>query len=146
MSQLTINRFLVLLFFLLSAFSAALPGVATAAAGGRQEAPAITVEKTGPDISWTLKTPGKSGVVQVVLTLRDANNAPMLGKKLTGEVWMPAMPMPGYPLELDFYELQDGDYAALVQYAHGGLWQIKARFAGGEGKVHQESFDFTLAD
>lgn len=106
----------------------------------------ITMRQSGPEYVWTLQTPGKAGVVQIILTLRDARGEPVRGKEITGAVWMPDMPMRGYPLELEFQEIEAGEYGALVQYKHGGFWRVMARFGGKDGKIFHQAFDFKLKD
>ncbi|MDR0827712.1 MAG: FixH family protein [Desulfovibrio sp.] len=108
--------------------------------------PELAVEKQSPEYIWVLRTPGKAGVVQVILTLRDAAGKTVKGRRVTGEVLMPTMPMPGYPLELEFQEAEDGKYAALVQYGHGGYWQIKARFKDDKDQLFQQVFDLDIKD
>jgi hypothetical protein len=110
-----------------------------------QKGPEITVEKESAGYAWTLKTPNRPGVVQVSLLLRDARGGPINGRLVTGEVWMPEMPMQGYPMELEFQEADSGQYVALVQYGHGGYWQIKVKFRNGE-KLFQQFFDLNIKD
>jgi hypothetical protein len=117
----------------------------TAGAAGQKEA-IIVLQRAGQGYALELRTPGRAGVAQVALLLKDAGGKPLAGKKITGELLMPRMPMPGYPLELEFYEEENGGYAALAQYAHGGLWRISVRFSGEGGTSVQESFDFELND
>lgn len=113
---------------------------------GRRPAPELRLEKKDEAHTWTLRTPNKPGVVLVILSLRDAADKPVEGRQVTGSVWMPEMPMRGYPLDLEFTYEGMGEYSALVQYNHGGLWQIKARFQGHGDQVFEQFFDFTLAD
>ncbi|MDR2669785.1 MAG: FixH family protein [Desulfovibrio sp.] len=104
------------------------------------------MEKITQEYTWTLRTANKSGVVQVGLTLRDAGGSPVKGRSVKGEVWMPDMPMPGYPAALEFQEADAGQYLALVQYGHGGYWQIKAEFTDDKGQMHRQSFDCDIAE
>jgi nitrogen fixation protein FixH len=104
------------------------------------------VEKSTQEYSWTLQTANKPGVVQVSLTLRDAGGGPVKGRTVKGELWMPDMPMPGYPLELAFKEDDAGRYLALAQYGHGGYWQIKAEFMDDKGQMFRQSFDLDIAE
>ncbi|MDR1685319.1 MAG: hypothetical protein LBR82_02560 [Desulfovibrio sp.] len=120
-------------------------GPATAAAGG-QKAPHITAEKITPEYTWTLRTANKPGVVQVGLTLRDARGASVQGRTIKGGVWMPDMPMQGYPMELAFQEADAGQYFALVQYGHGGFWRITAEFTDDGGQRRRQSFDLDIAE
>ncbi|MDR2801094.1 MAG: FixH family protein [Desulfovibrio sp.] len=102
------------------------------------------MEKKSQGLTWTLTTPAKPGVAQVILRLRDEGGKPVQGRIVTGEVWMPGMPMDGYPLELRFEEARDGQYLALVQYGHGGRWQIRAAFRTDEGRDLRQAFDFDI--
>ncbi|MDR2161452.1 MAG: FixH family protein [Desulfovibrio sp.] len=104
------------------------------------------MEKQSPPYTWILQTPDKPGLVQVCLVVRDAGGGPAARRKVTGDVWMPAMPMPGYPLELKFEEAEEGRYFALVQYGHGGQWQIRAMFRDDQDQIFQQSFDFTILE
>jgi hypothetical protein len=106
----------------------------------------INVLRQERGYTWTLRAPDRPGVVQVSLSVRDAAGNPVRQKTLTGEVWMPTMPMPGYPLPLEFSEEEDGSYFALVQYGHGGYWQIRAEFRDDKGEWVRQVFDFDLKD
>ncbi|MDR1489041.1 MAG: FixH family protein [Desulfovibrio sp.] len=132
-----------LIFCLLCLTVAVFPDV-QAEAADQAHPPAIIVENKSYGLTWTLTTPAKPGVVQVSLRLRDAGGNPVSGRVVTGEVWMPGMPMEGYPLELRFEEAEGGLYLALVQYGHGGHWQIRAAFRGGDDQVLRQSFDFEI--
>ncbi|MDR2825603.1 MAG: FixH family protein [Deltaproteobacteria bacterium] len=111
-----------------------------------QRATEIILEQKTVEYTWILKTPNKPGVVQVSLILRDAGANPVLGLSVTGEVWMPKMPMPGYPLELEFDEEGEGQYLALVQYGHGGYWQLRAKFMDAKGQLFEQAFDIDMED
>lgn len=123
----------------------ALMFITAAVLGGcGQKSKEITVEKRSPEYSWVLKTPDEHGVVQVRIILSDAAKKPLKGKLLKGQVWMPEMPMYGYPQVLEFKEVEAGQYSVLVTYAHGGYWQIKAGFENDKGQIVEEAFDFEL--
>lgn len=109
-----------------------------------QESKGITVEKISPDYVWVLETPDEHGVVQVKITLSDAAKKPVKGKVLTGQLWMPKMPMHGYPEILEFKETGEGQYSAAATYKHGGYWQIKAQFKNDKGQSVEEEFDFDI--
>jgi hypothetical protein len=140
-----IKRILVIFCFLCCAVGA-VQAVSFISAEAAQKAAEITVEQKTAEYAWILKTPNKPGVVQVSLILRDAGGNPAPGLYVTGEVWMPTMPMPGYPLELEFVEDGEGQYLALVQYGHGGYWQIRAKFRDARGQLFQQSFDIDMED
>jgi nitrogen fixation protein FixH len=113
-----------------------------AAAGSHP--PAITVEEHSQGIAWVLTSPARPGLAQVSLVLRDAAGNPLKQRTVTGDVWMPEMPMQGFPLELRFDEAEEGRYLALVQYGHGGFWQIRVMFADDSGRVLRQSFDLNI--
>ncbi|MDR3177047.1 MAG: FixH family protein [Desulfovibrio sp.] len=138
------RRRLFSVFCLLCWAAAAFPAASGFAAADRASSPAITVEKKSQGITWILTTPARPGVAQVSLVLRDAAGNPVQGKVVTGDVRMPDMQMEGYPLELQFAEDKDGRYVALVQYGHGGYWQIRATFGDDDGRVLRQSFDFDI--
>lgn len=133
-----------LIFCLLCWTAAAFPAGPGSAAAGQASPPVIRLEKKSADLTWTLTTPASPGLVQVSLSLRDAAGNPVRQRLVTGEVRMPDMPMEGYPLELLFAEAEDGQYLALVQYGHGGYWQITAMFTDGDGRTVRQVFDFDI--
>lgn len=145
MIHTSVFRIVALVFFMICGCAFFQAESVYAADAGQKDA-VIVLERTNEGYSWFLQTPSKPGVVQVLLWLKDADGNLVPGKKVTGEVLMPQMPMQGYPLKLEFYEEKGGEYCALVQYAHGGLWRITAGFAGDEEQRIQESFDFELKD
>ena len=110
------------------------------------ETPELTVEKQDGLHTWILRAPDKTGMVLVILSLRDASGKAVEGRQVTGMVWMPQMPMQGYPHDLEFSYEGGGEYSALVQYMHGGLWRITARFKDEGDRLFEQSFDFTLTD
>ncbi|MDR1241200.1 MAG: FixH family protein [Deltaproteobacteria bacterium] len=139
-------KFFSVIFGLLCWFTAGLQAGPVFPASSGQNIPEITVEKKSPEYTWILKTPGKPGLVQISLFLRHAGGSPVKQRSVTGEVWMPEMPMPGYPLALEFKEAEDGEYVALAQYGHGGFWQVKAQFKDDNDRLFQQSFDLDIAN
>jgi nitrogen fixation protein FixH len=139
-----IRRQCLVLLFCLLCWISAFPAGPGPAAAGPASFPAIRVEKESGGLTWILTTPARPGLVQVSLSLRDADGNPVRRRVVTGEVRMPDMPMEGYPLELLFAEAEDGQYLALVQYGHGGYWQIAAMFTDDDGRAVRQIFDFDI--
>jgi hypothetical protein len=135
---------LLTLFCFLGGLAVFQPGLVFSGQAG-QTAPDITVSKEAQSYTWILQAPGQPGVAQISLSLRDAGG-PVQKRVVSGELWMPAMPMPGYPLELEFQEAEAGEYLALVQYGHGGHWRIRAKFKDDKGQLFQQDFDLDIID
>ncbi|MDR1856372.1 MAG: FixH family protein [Desulfovibrio sp.] len=102
------------------------------------------VDRQGDGYVWSMQSPIKIGLVQVSLLLKDEKGKPLVGREISGSIRMPTMPMEGYPAELAFNEDKDGRYLALVQYPHGGYWEITATVADEQGRKHTQTFGFDL--
>lgn len=113
-----------------------------------EEAPdRISLEASSESLTWQLLSPAKAGTSLVEIILKDKEGNLVADKNMTGELWMPEMPMKGYPVSLLFTDVERvGVYGCLAQYMHGGLWRIAARVDLGDGKTEQVEFDLTLAD
>jgi hypothetical protein len=134
---------LAIFFCLLCCFIIGVPAAAPFSASAAHPAE-ITIEKKSPEYTWLLRTPNKPGLVQVSLDLLDAGGGEVKGLTVLGDVWMPEMPMQGYPMSLEFQEAEAGRYVALVPFGHGGYWQIRAKFKDAGGRWFEQAFDIEL--
>lgn len=128
----------------LSAFVLCPPHVMAAS----EDAPdRIALEASSESLTWQLLSPAKAGTSLVEIVLKDKEGNLVADKNMTGELWMPEMPMKGYPVSLLFTDAERvGVYGCLAQYMHGGLWRITAKVELGCGRTEQVQFDLTLAD
>lgn len=115
---------------------------ALAAHAGERE---IVLEKQDQGCRWIMRSPAKAGIAQVILSLRDHTGKPAGKRAVSGELLMPHMSMPGYPLKLEFQETENGVYAALVQYEHAGVWRIAAVVRDEDGRESRQVFDLDIA-
>ena len=107
----------------------------------------IVLSGSTRSFAWQLSSPLKAGTNLVEITLKDKEGKPVAGKDMTGRLWMPDMPMQGFPVDLFFADVDGtGVYGCLAQYVHGGLWRISVQVAGDDGKTERVEFDLTLSD
>jgi hypothetical protein len=118
---------------------------------GKAEAPTgastgeLRLEAQAGDYALTLRSPGKPGMAQALLLVQDAAGKAVSGLSITGLLDMPTMDMrPAYPMEMAFAPTEAGQYTALAQYPHGGLWRIRLKLAAPLGKVWEHAFTFTI--